>query len=554
MSPIVRAASRALATALMSGFAIGAVAAQGTVPPPPSDVTAAKAYSLLERTCAGCHQSGKLDGRAPSAGIDNILAIGEIARDPALVRPGLPDASRIYNIALTRELHHDAFNDPAVGEPTASEVQALRDWIGELPAATRGCPAVPPVDPSAHWTAIDGLISALPPESARQTRFVSLAHLRDACPRSAELERFRQAVGHIVMGLAMQHRPTRSARPGYIAVDRERLILAVSLTEMGWRPEQWETLVAAYPLRGANNDAARYAQRVTASAVPVVAADWLAEVVLSGAGVPGNFGATETTASAARAGLDDVAALAHAWRRPAGLERAAADLSVSPAALGIMLAGVGGDSVVAARQLRSGDLASRASLDRLYPLLLRGEAPTPAEDAAHRRLEIALSADRPAYKAGDTATFSVVSTRDCHLTLVGVDRAGRAIILFPNELEPDNQITAGQVREVPGAGANYRFRFKERGRETIVAICSLTRRAPVGVVHDYDRLRFTVLGDWQLFLREPPEMKEARRDDAATDVPRPQVRQRRRGGGETKAPAVESADVQTRTAISITIE
>ena len=254
-------------------------------------------------------------------------------------------------------------------------------------------------------------------------------------------------------------------------------------------------------------------------------------------------------------GLPGPEALAHAWRRPADLARVTADLGLAPGSSIAALPGYPNvRDTLGVQQLRGGGSARRAALDRLYPMLLLA-APPDAEPLPASRLEIALSADKPVYAAGDTAVFTVVTTRDCYLTLIGIDRHGRATVLLPSELEPANRIAAGRPVRVPGDSAAYRFRFKEKGRETIVAICSETHKSPEGVYHDYDRLRFTVLGDWQLFLREPPAIKEvmqARRDDAATDIPRPSVRRRRAADPKAGVPA--GPDVHTRTAITVEIE
>lgn len=531
----------------------GLAQTSSAVPRAPANVVAAKAYATLERGCARCHQAGRLDGRQPAAGIANILALDEVARNPALVRPGMPDASRIYNIALTRELHHDVFNDPAVAEPSSLEVQALRDWITELaPRAGGACTAREQVSAAKVGAAVDAAIAALPSERARQTRFLSLAHLHNACLSDAELEGLRGAVRALLDLLAPKGAATAAGSGD--AIDGTRLVYSISLTALGWRAEQWDKLVAGYPLRAMQAKATPPSvSAATGTPVSIVHADWFAHAVQQA--LSGAFDRDDAAGKAPTLwGLSGPLGLAQAWRRPADIERAAAELDMPPALLRAWLAGVTGDPGLAAQQLRAGDVAQRLALDKLYVLTGQSNALV-VVGAAAERFEIAIVPDKPVYNAGDTATFSVQASRDCYLTLVGVDRGGRATVLFPSEIEPVNRISGGKLVRVPGEAAPYRFRFKDKGRETIVAICSQTHPSPEGVVHDYDRLRFTVLGDWQLFLREPPEMKQARRDDAATDIPRPLVRQRRRGRGtESKADSAAGHDVQTRTAITIEIE
>lgn len=523
--------------------------ADAAVPPPPTDVVEAKAYGALERVCARCHQSGRLEGRSAEAGIANILALEEIARDPGLVRPGEPDASRIYNIALTRELHHDQFNDPGVPEPLPLEVQALRDWISELPRSPGAtCSSRPQVSRSRIDELVEAAALALPPERARQTRFLSLAHLYDICLPDRELEDLRAGVDALVASLV----PPGTTVPagGWItAADLPRLVASISLTALGWRPEQWEALTQSYPLRSARSGSSHVLAQVTGSRGAIVHADWFAHAAMA---VKPDL--AKGASRPLRWGLPQVAALAHVWRRPADLGRVVADLAMEQATVEKAMRAAPNDVGLAASQLLGGGVARRAELDRLYAVLTQGDVE--AAGPRHHRLEIALAADKAIYKAGETATFTVTSSQVCFLTLVAVDRGGRATVLFPNELEPDNRIAAYQPVRIPGEVAPYRFRFKEKGREHVVAMCSATHKAPEGIVHDYERLRFTVLGDWQLFLRERPEMTEARRDDAATDVPRPQLKQRRRGRStdpKVEAPA-SVPDVHTRTSISIQID
>lgn len=541
----------ALSFLLGGGTDLAAQPAGQLVPAPPANVVAAKAYAMLERNCAACHQAGRLEGRAPAAGIANLLALDEIVRDPSLVRPGAPDASRIYNVALTSELHHDEFNDLAVARPSPAETQALRDWIVELARqAGDRCGGRQPLPRDRIGQLVERAVAALAPERARQTRYLSLAHLHDACLADAELDALRRAIPVLIATLA----PDGTRRPdaGWArAIDETRLVYEVSLTVLGWRAEQWNALVAGFPLRAAWGAATPASlATVMGSDGAVVHADW--------------FAAAVDVSRVQRVGGDDghlwglslTQALAHAWRRPADLARATADLGLPAGGkLTEFPAWAALQDRAPALALRAGSTVRRDDLGRFLADLTTNQAGA-LPSTPSGKLEIALAADKASYKAGDGAMFSVVANRDCYLTLISVDRHGRATVLFPNELAPENRIAGGYLVQVPAAAAPYRFRFKDKGRETIVANCSQTHKSPVGITHDYDRLRFTVLGDWELFLREPPEMREARRDDAATDVPRPLARPRRRGRpGETgTAPAATGPDIQTRTAITIDIE
>src|SRR5262249_39328401 len=80
------------------------------VPARPDEPRAAKAYGVLDTYCARCHQTGKLERPLASGGLANILAIDDQARDPVLVKPGIPDASRLYDALETRHVPLDVFS------------------------------------------------------------------------------------------------------------------------------------------------------------------------------------------------------------------------------------------------------------------------------------------------------------------------------------------------------------------------------------------------------------------------------------------------------------
>ncbi|MBV1696478.1 MAG: DUF4384 domain-containing protein [Hyphomicrobiales bacterium] len=63
-----------------------------------------------------------------------MLDLARLAREPAYVVPGNPDASRLATVFHMRWAPHDLMADKAAA-PTAGEMLAVRDWISSLPAA-----------------------------------------------------------------------------------------------------------------------------------------------------------------------------------------------------------------------------------------------------------------------------------------------------------------------------------------------------------------------------------------------------------------------------------
>ena len=115
--------------------------------------------------------------------------------------------------------------------------------------------------------------------------------------------------------------------------------------------------------------------------------------------------------------------------------------------------------------------------------------------------ELALQTDKDTYARGNPLTLRVRSRSDCQLTLVSIDARGRGTVLFPNDFEPAYRLVAGEEIKVPRADAGYLLRLNEPGRERVVALCNMAPSGAVdGIRHDFERQRFTDLGDYRAFL------------------------------------------------------
>lgn len=125
--------------------------------------------------------------------------------------------------------------------------------------------------------------------------------------------------------------------------------------------------------------------------------------------------------------------------------------------------------------------------------------PAPVPSPLYWPVTLTLSTDRPSYKPGDLMTIAVVADAVCELTLISIDGDGFAVVLFPNDYEPNNLMNAGMPLTVPRADAAYQLRAKKAGTETLLGICSPPGSRPRGIAADYERYRFTLLGDWAQF-------------------------------------------------------
>ncbi len=240
-----------------------------TPPAPPADIPGAKAYAVLESACASCHQMRPSDPNSVQGGLGNVLDIPAVERDPTLVRPGLPDASPLYQTMLARHAPLDVFRANPGKAPSVAEVETVRAWIEQVKPAPR-CEDRQPITPADLATLMRKWLEEVGPEAAKTTRFLSLAHIYNSCASDAELAGYRQGAQKLINSLSWAPSLARVETVG-----DGTALLAFKLGEIGWVPAHWERLAAAEPQGGAVKAPAEV-RAATASSMPVLRADWFA--------------------------------------------------------------------------------------------------------------------------------------------------------------------------------------------------------------------------------------------------------------------------------------
>lgn len=243
-------------------------------PPPQAEPRAAGARAVLARHCARCHAHRPLlTGAAPPAGIHDILALDDLARDPTLVRPGEPDASLLYQQMIARQMPSDVLREGKPGEaPDAAELRAVRDWIASLERG-RSCGsrallgAADIASLAARW------LAERDEAVASQTRFLSLAHI-GACASDEQLARYRDGAARLVNALSWQSAPAVMETVG-----DDLLLLALRIGDLGWTSEHWRLVEERLPGSARILPGDEVARR-TGARVPIVAADAFAAAVL----------------------------------------------------------------------------------------------------------------------------------------------------------------------------------------------------------------------------------------------------------------------------------
>jgi hypothetical protein len=255
---------------ILFGAAGAGASPSAAVPSRPDEPRAAKVYEVLEAHCARCHQTGRLERPLASGGLANILAVHELARDPLLVKPGLPDASRLYDVLETRHAPLDVFSSSQGGsEPLPEEIGYVRGWIKDLAPDVQTCPGRQPVRP----TDIDKMMrdaQRLERDQGRDVRFISLVHLYNACATSDEMVAYRQALTKLMNSLSQASEPAKLT-----PLDAAGTVFSFRLSEFGWTATQWALIAGAYPpalVREVADDVTKTAD----TKVVIVNGDWLA--------------------------------------------------------------------------------------------------------------------------------------------------------------------------------------------------------------------------------------------------------------------------------------
>jgi cytochrome c553 len=268
-------------------------------------------------------------------------------------------------------------------------------------------------------------------------------------------------------------------------------------------------------------------------------------------------------------GLDPISALVRRYERGVARAEVAEILSIDIAGLAGLEANAKGATLDALQRLNHGLLPRRdliGLLPSLYALRTATDSaavtspPIVNGTSKPETIDVILKSSKASYRSGDLLVVTARATSNCHMTIVNVDANGRATVIFPNDFEPNNAVEAGVDIRLPSDQAPYQFRLKDKGRETIIAVCTATQKTADGIVHDFEKQRFTELGDYRSFISrvfasDPDERKSAAR---ASD---PKPKARRRGRTEPQAAAKDDKttevrdvrDIQGRAAIQIEI-
>ena len=118
-----------------------------------------------------------------------------------------------------------------------------------------------------------------------------------------------------------------------------------------------------------------------------------------------------------------------------------------------------------------------------------------------KRFNLALYPNGLNFKVGQELTFSVLAEKDCFLTLINVDEKEQTTVLFPNKFNKNNRIEAGKTYTLPGDEiSGFGFRFKDPGKETVIAKCNATKNQARGIEHNFEEATYTTFRSYDDYL------------------------------------------------------
>ncbi len=242
-----------------------------------ADVPRASVAAILDKHCSRCHQADKMPEFAkPAADLGNILDIDALESNRALVKPGNPDASKLFQVIANREMPSDIYSGeaPELPIPTKEEIALLRQWIStvEEPVSS-GCTS--PSSPLGA-TDIEELVAAdlggADNDTGAEYRYIHLINLVDSCADGQNSQLLAGALTKLVNSLSYGPEPVK-----LIATANGSFIYRFDLSASNWTADTWDRLVSAYPYGvQTNSPNAKFIASKLGTKVPVIRADWLA--------------------------------------------------------------------------------------------------------------------------------------------------------------------------------------------------------------------------------------------------------------------------------------
>jgi len=241
----------------------------------PSDPVAKAAFDVLDKSCARCHEVGRLVKRdKPAKNFGFVLDLDKLAGDPNYVLPGNPFGSRVYKQILDQEMPYDVMQEGSSNySPTPEDMKALEAWIKSVGGST-----VAACDPSKFISNADMIgymakdLDIQPRARVAGTRYLTLTNLKNACVSDADLNLYRMGAVKLINSLGRTSDVVKLE-----TIDPDKTILRINIDDLGWDANDWNTLLAVYPYNVQPDiNSTGIFRQATGTPLPYVRADWFA--------------------------------------------------------------------------------------------------------------------------------------------------------------------------------------------------------------------------------------------------------------------------------------
>ena len=118
--------------------------------------------------------------------------------------PGNPDASKLFQKILNKEMPYDYYHDyPTDAKPVSdAEFAAIRNWITNLGSAETASCTGPFITQSQMVEEMAADLSSLEKTRVADTRYFTLTHLYNACSTPEQMDIYRKAVVKLLNSLS----------------------------------------------------------------------------------------------------------------------------------------------------------------------------------------------------------------------------------------------------------------------------------------------------------------------------------------------------------------
>jgi hypothetical protein len=241
----------------------------------PTDPVAKAAFDVLEKSCARCHQEGRLTARErPAKNFGFVLKLDDLAANPNYILPGNPYGSKLFKQIVDKEMPYDVmYEGAAEPSPTAADIKALETWIQSLgtqsASACEGRKFVSNKDMIAMMAAD---LEKLSKTRVKGTRYLTLTHLKNGCTDDAAMKVYRQGAIKLVNSLSRSSDVVRLE-----TIDPEQTIIRINIDDLGWDARDWDNLLSVYPYNTQpETQLTAVLAGATGTPMPYARADWFA--------------------------------------------------------------------------------------------------------------------------------------------------------------------------------------------------------------------------------------------------------------------------------------